>query len=156
MPIKRKKFVQKKMVHKPKILLETAPTENKFLERLKSLTDRLFYTSETDAPITAFIGGKTEFLTSAEILKQTKIAPDAPIAETNFTEFFSNLTGMQEWFGEEEIEIARKFIALKEFLEQNLKDLKVIKVGKTELEIYVVGLDGENNVAGIKTKAVET
>ena len=156
MPVKRKKLRPKETVRKPKPLLETNQLKNKLLERLESLTEGLFYISETDAPITAFIGDKTESVTPAEILKQTKSAADTPISETGFTEFFSNLTEIQDWFGEEETELARKFAALKEFLEKNIKDLKVFKIGKIELETYVVGLDGENNVAGIKTKAVET
>lgn len=156
MPVKRKKLRQKKIVRSPKTLLKTMPIENTLLEHLTNLTDGLFYTSEIDAAIRAFVGDKTESLTPAEILKQTKSAADTPVAETVFTEFFSDLTEIQDWFGEEETEIAQKFTHLKEFFEQNLKDLKVFKIGKIELEIYVVGLDGENNLTGIKTKAVET
>lgn len=156
MPEKRKKLRPEKTVRKPKPLLETNQPKNKLLEQLESLTEDLFYTSETDAAIKAFIGGKAGSVTPAEILKQTKTALNAPTIEMGFTEFFSNLTEMQDWFGEEETELARKFNALKKFLEQNLKDLKVFKIGKIELEIYVVGLDSENIVAGIKTKAVET
>ncbi len=40
--------------------------------------------------------------------------------------------------------------------EKNLRNLKVFKVGKIQLDIYVVGLDAENRLLGIKTKAVET
>jgi hypothetical protein len=32
----------------------------------------------------------------------------------------------------------------------------VFKVGRVELDIYVVGLDENGNLMGIKTKAVET
>jgi hypothetical protein len=63
---------------------------------------------------------------------------------------------MQDWYGEEEKEIAQKFARLKVFLEQNLKDLKVLKVGRIKLDVYIVGLDDKDQLAGIKTKAVET
>ncbi len=45
---------------------------------------------------------------------------------------------------------------MKDLLEKNLKDLKVFKVGKIQLDVYAVGLDAESNVIGIQTKAVET
>jgi len=156
MPAKRKKTRQKKIAQPPKTLLKTTPIENTFLEHLTNLTDGLSYTSEIDAAIEAFIGDKTTSLTKVEILNQTKSAADTPVVEIVFTKFFSHLTEIQDWYGEEETEIAQKFARLKEFLEQNLKDLKVFKVGQIELEIYVVGLDGKNNLAGTKTKAVET
>jgi len=45
---------------------------------------------------------------------------------------------------------------LKILLEKKLKELKVFKIGKIQLDIYVVGLDAESNLTGIQTKAVET
>jgi hypothetical protein len=41
-------------------------------------------------------------------------------------------------------------------LEGNLRDLRVFKVGRIELDIYVVGINSEGILMGIKTKAVET
>ncbi len=40
--------------------------------------------------------------------------------------------------------------------EKNLRDLKVFKIGKIQIDVYVVGLDAEDNLLGIETKAVET
>ncbi|MCA1623686.1 MAG: nuclease A inhibitor family protein [Acidobacteria bacterium] len=34
--------------------------------------------------------------------------------------------------------------------------MKVFKIGKIELDVYAVGLNAENRLMGIKTKAVET
>ncbi len=156
MPRKRKKLKEKQTNQLPTQSLKINPSENKLLERLSNLTRGLFYISETDAEIMPFIGDKTPCLTQAEILRQTKSAADAPVAELIFTDFFSRLTKIQDWYGEEEKEIAQKFARLKEFLEQNLKDLKVFKIGRIELDVYIVGLDDKDQIAGIKTKAVET
>jgi hypothetical protein len=41
-------------------------------------------------------------------------------------------------------------------LEENLADLTVFRIGSIRIDIYVVGLDADGNLAGIKTKAVET
>ena len=130
--------------------------ENDLSEQIKKAAENLYYISETDAEILPFVGEPAETVTKEEVLKQTKSANDAPIEEKSFTEFFARLTKIQDWFGEEEKETAGKFAALKELLEKNLRDLKVFKLGKIQLDVYVVGLDAGNILTGIKTKAVET
>ncbi len=124
--------------------------------QIKKITDGLFYTSETDAEILPFNGKKAQAVTCEEILAQTGNNPDSAVEERNFMEFFSRLTEIQDWFGDEEKTAAQKFTDLKDLLEKNLKDLKVFKVGKIQLDVYAVGLDAESNVIGIQTKAVET
>lgn len=116
----------------------------------------LYYTSETDAEIKAFVGKYAEVVSKEEILKQTENPPDKLIEERKFVDIFERLTKIQDWFGEEETATAARFTALKELLEKNLKDLKVFKIGKIELDVYFVGLNTEGILMGIKTKAVET
>ena len=130
--------------------------KNEFFEQVKRLAEGLYYISETDAEIFPFEGGKADAVTKDEILRQTQSAANTPVEERNFAEFFSRLTKSQDWFGEEETETAGKFLRLKTYLEQNLKDLKVYKVGRIQLKVYFVGLDSEGNLKGIQTEAVET
>lgn len=130
--------------------------KNSFTEQLKAATAGLYYISETDAEIVPFKGNQAQSTSKETVLVQTQSASDVPVEERNFTEFFARFTEIQDWFGDEEKETARKFTQLKELLEKNLKDLKVFKVGRIQLDVYVVGLDAENNLVGIKTKAVET
>ena len=125
-------------------------------EKIRNAAQGLYYISETDAEITPFVGKKAEAVTQEEILSQTKIPTDSAVGEKDFAEFFARLTEIQDWFGDEEKETAQKFVRLRELLERNLRDLKVFKVGKIQLDVYVVGLDAENNLLGINTKAVET
>lgn len=129
---------------------------NNFAEQVKKLSEGLYYISETDAPVSPFVGGKTEAVSKEEILRLTESKPDAPVEERNFAEIFARLTRIQDWFGDEEKEIAAKFTRLKDFLEQNLKDLKVFKIGSIQIKVYFVGLDAEGRLMGIQTEAVET
>jgi len=129
---------------------------NIFSDQIKSLADGLFYISETDAEIVPFEGVAAEAVTTDEILRQTGRPAETPVEERNFEEIFSRFIKIQDWFGEEETETARKFLELKTFLEQNLRDLKVFKIGRIQLKVYFVGLDSENNLKGIQTEAVET
>ena len=130
--------------------------DKKLTEQIKKAAEGLYYISETDAEIFLFTGAKSDAVTKENLLSQTGNKPEAPVEERNFADFFTRLTKIQDWFGDEEKQTAAKFARLKELLEKNLKDLKVFKVGRIEIDIYVVGLDAQGNLAGIKTKAVET
>lgn len=123
-------------------------------ERLKKASKEILYISETDAEILPFVGEKAEAVNAETVLKQTRT--DAPVEERDFEEFFKRLTSLQEWFGDEEIENANRFAKLKEILQKNLKDIKVFKIGTVEINIYIVGLDQQNILTGVQTKAVET
>jgi len=155
---KQKKEKSKKLEKAEKVTdRENAdlPQDN-LIEQIKSSAAGLYYISETDAEISPFIGKQTESVSGEVILSQTKSAAGLPVEEIEFTKFFARLTEIQDWFGVEEKNTAEKYLLLKKILEKNLRDLKVFKIGKIQLDIYVVGLDAENRLLGIKTKAVET
>lgn len=116
----------------------------------------LYYISETDAEIEFFEGGRAESVSKEILLKQIGKRENETVEERNFHEFFDQLTAIENWFGDEERETARKFSVLKNLLEKNLRDLRVFKVGEIELEIYIIGADEEGRLAGVKTEAVET
>jgi hypothetical protein len=138
-----------------KNLTKSAPDE-RLAGQIRKAAKGLYYISETDAEIFAFAGTKTGAVTKENLLRQTGDKPDAPVEERDYAAFFTRLTKIEDWFGDEEKRAAAKFARLKELLESHLKDLKVFKVGRIEIDIYVVGLDAQGNLAGIKTKAVET
>lgn len=116
----------------------------------------LFYPSETDAPIVPFFGARTEGGTREKIVRELGLSEGDEVEERPFIEFFSRLTRIQDWFAAPEIENAERFVKLQKLLEGNLKYLTVLRTGRIQIDIYVVGIDSDGNVAGIKTKAVET
>ena len=135
---------------------KTADPVEELNRQIKLLVKNLYYSSETDAEINAFKGTTAATLTVGEVLNQTRNKPDAPVEQRDFNEFFDRLTKIEDWFGDEEKANAAKFAALKDLLARNLRDLAVYKIGKIQLDIYVVGLPAENILIGIRTKAVET
>lgn len=160
----RKRKKQKKTKEK---ILEKSPQKflaqpnkdssvNLLKDKIKTVCEGLYYISETDAEISLFAGREAKAVTKEEILSQTKSQSDATVEEKSFDELFARLTEIQDWFGDEEKQTARKFADLRDLLKNNLRELKVFKIGKIELDVYVVGLDEENKLTGIKTKAVET
>ncbi len=123
---------------------------------LNDLTKNLFYISETDAEIIPFTFRQAACVTAAEVLFQSGHDANDPVETIAPDTFFSRLMATKDWFGPREKERAARFAALKTELEKELKDIKVFRVGKVQIEIFVVGLDGEGRLAGVKTKAVET
>ena len=130
--------------------------EPALLSLLDAACEGLVYISETDAPVLPFYGSVAANVTGAMILHQTGRKADSATQETDFDGFFERLTTVKDWFGEPEKARAKKFLELKKLLEENLRSVKVFRLGKIQIDIYVVGLDADGRVAGIATKAVET
>jgi Nuclease A inhibitor-like protein len=127
-----------------------------FKNGLSEALTGLIYISETDAPIEPFEGGPAAAATAENLLPRIGASGDSQVEERGFEEIFARLTRVYEGADEEHIARAARFTALKGLLEQNLSDLKVFKVGRINVDIYIVGLDGEGNLTGVKTKSVET
>ena len=141
---------------KKNIAEEKNDKENELGKKLEELTKELYYTSETDEKIVPYFGEKVELLTTEEVLKANSSPSNTQVIETDVTELFEGLTAIQDWYGEEEKATAEKFAELAEVLKSNLRELKLYKVGKIEVDIYIIGLNDENYIEGVKTKAVET
>ncbi|MGI8468764.1 MAG: nuclease A inhibitor family protein [Pyrinomonadaceae bacterium] len=129
---------------------------NDLTKQIRRAIKGLSYTSETDAPIKLFAGSAADAVTQENLLGQIGKADNTLVETRNFDDFFSQLTTVQDWFGDEEKAAVAKFAALRDLLKNNLKDLNVFKIGSVELDVYAVGLDANGNLTGIKTKTVET
>jgi Nuclease A inhibitor-like protein len=126
------------------------------LDKIRNSCEGLDYISETDAPVTVFVGQQAVGVTHDIVLQQTNSAQDTQVEERSFDDFFHRLTTVFEGYGEREKESASKFLQLKELLEENLRELKVFKLGRIRLDIYVVGLSEDGRLVGVTMKAVET
>ena len=115
---------------------QTEPPAADFSAQLKDTIKDLTYLSETDAPFEIF---------DSENFRQIK-----------FTEFFAPLTAIYEGSDETVRARAARFAKLKQMLESHLTNLTVFKFGKINKEIYIVGLDENEKMIGLKTLAVET
>ncbi len=134
----------------------TAGKSKELMERLEQVCEGLIYISEIDANIEPFVGSKADIVTSDTALKYAGKDAAAPIEERDFEEFFKRLTTVREWHRDVEIEKAKKFQVLYELLKEDLRQIKVFRVGRIRLDIFVIGLDKYGSVVGVKTQAVET
>lgn len=130
--------------------------KDRFEDAIRTACEGLFYPSETDAEIIPVFGGKEIKRSRETILQAIGLKDKATVEERSFVEFFSRLTKIQDWFTQIETRNSRRFLKLQKVLEENLDDLIVLRTGRIQIDIYVVGVDAAGNLAGIKTKAVET
>ena len=132
-------------------------TEQENLARkLTVLCDGLYYISETDSPVLVFHGGAAGAVSREELLRVTGTPADAPVEEVGFKQLFEKLTAHRDWHGDAERQRSERFRQIGEILESSLTDLKVFRVGRIRIDIYVVGMDQAGNLTGVMTKAVET
>ena len=126
------------------------------MKRLEQACDGLIYISEIDAVIVPFAGSESDRVDSDTARRYAGKEAAAPIEERDFEEFFKRVTTVREWHGDTEIEKAKKFQVLYELLKEDLSQIKVLRVGRIRLDIFVMGLDKYGRLAGVKTQAVET
>jgi hypothetical protein len=153
-----------------KELLRMSKRKNKFnkkmlfgeniKEKLAEVSKNLVYISETDAPFEAVLWIKSDDKPlnneAVTILQLIEHKPETAVREQTIDFFFQHPTKIEDWFGEEEIKTAENFLNLKKTLEENLKDIKVYKIGEIKIDVLIIGLDEKGNLAGVRTKGVET
>ena len=115
----------------------------------------LIFISETDADLQPFVAGEVISRSLAAYLDALNI-DDQPIEEVSFDSLFARLTAKREWHRELDKKRVRQFSKLQKVLENDLDDLRIIRVGRIRLDIYIVGVDSRGRLAGVKTKAIET
>jgi hypothetical protein len=116
----------------------------------------LVYLSETDAPFETFSWGKAAGgLTSAKVRKLAKAPARAPVEEVPLEDFFRPLTEEHDHTPEEAEDI-RKYQGLLQVVHDQLADATVYRVGRVNVDVYLVGRANTGDWVGLKTEAVET
>jgi hypothetical protein len=131
-------------------------TMEELLNKLSLLTEGLLFPSESDEPFSPFVWAiNLPELSPDEVQKILSLSPDTPIEEQTIEEFFARVTTIQAWFEEVESQNAHKFQILVNELLSHLNKPKVFKVGKIEVEVYIVGRAFDTWL-GLKTLLIQT
>lgn len=127
-------------------------------EQINLLTADLLYPSESDEKIVYFEMGLStvENLSLANFSMFNGISPELMIQEMELEKFFEPLIKMEDWFGDEEKKWAEDSLKLKQLLVEKLKDIKILKVGEIQIDVYLFGKAEECKWVGLKTKVIET
>jgi hypothetical protein len=126
------------------------------LEALKKASEGLTFPSETDAPFTPFFWKAEAVEAPSADLVATQTQSDAgEIRSQSLATLFRPLIQEEDWHNDEEKAEVARFQELLKALKSTLKQPKVFRVGKIEVDIYIVGCVS-GGYAGLKTQAVET
>jgi hypothetical protein len=123
-------------------------------EQLATLTQDLLWMSEADYPWEV-VSYDCPDVTPEQLLEQNNLGSDTLIEEQSLSRFFAPALREQSWHNEEEKETRRRYQALFDFLNQELNDVIVYRLGEVEIAAYVLGKI-DNQTVGIRTTLVET
>lgn len=139
-----------------KIDKKNDPAPPSLIARIEDVCDGLVYVSETDAPVVPFDAGRPADASAKGPASVLKLASGEKMTEVPFGSWFARQTEIKDWFGEIETSRAKKFLELKDLLEENLSDLRVYRAGSIRIDIYIIGRSPDGRVLGVRTHAVET
>ena len=138
-------------MHKP-----TTATE--FLSALSTAASGLLFPSESDYPLTPYRWvGTAGAEPSPEALIQAEGRKADTLVETlTVGELFDPIMQEQPGWADEDRAEAERYRALVALLEDGLKELRVYRVGKVDIDVYVLGQHASGEWLGYKTRVVET
>ena len=106
------------------------------LDDLRSASEGLLYPSESDAPFELVRFGALD-----------DIITNRPFKEQTLDQFFAELLTSDD---------ADRYRALRQTLESRLTNLKVLRIGSIQVEVYIVGQTTTGAWAGLRTTSIET
>lgn len=131
-------------------------SDEQLCEELKAATHGLLFMSESDYPFEVIKWEGTEEMSPEYLRKVAGQDANALVEERTIADFFRVVAGEQEWKGEAELALAKRYQSLVRLLEENLKGVKVYRLGEKNIGVYVVGRSEEGNWLGVNTRVVET
>ena len=135
-----------------------APAVDIFVKNLQERCEGLFYMSESEYPLEPIIFEVPEavVITNLTVLKLANQPEAAPVEVVDLPYFFRNQTADVPDADEFIQNMTNKFRDLQTFLQTQLQDVKVYRIGKREIQVYALGKLSESHLAGFKTVSVET
>ncbi len=127
-----------------------------FKTKIEKACRGLIFISETDASVIPVFGGTPVDSSTSAWLAAAGAGKRTPIAETDPDRFFDRLKTHKEWFDARQKVNANGFAKLERILKAELNGLKIFRLGKIKIEIYMIGIDSRGMITGVKTRAVET
>ena len=128
------------------------------LLRLQEASAGLLMPSESDFPFVLFIAPADSPLPLSPqvLLSWLGRSPDTPVETVEVAYFFRNVTRERPEQGQPERAEVQRFRQLQLVLEQELREVRVYRVGTIRVEALVLGRTPEGQIAGLKTTLIET
>jgi glucose dehydrogenase len=131
-------------------------TNSEILDQLKLASNGLLFMSESEYPFEVFLWAGIGLLTPEKVLQQTNHNQDTPVKVASLDDFFRVAVTEEDWHEEEDKATVKRFQTLVQTLKENLSNLQVYRLGKIEIDVYVIGQTSSGDSIGLSTKVVET
>ena len=131
----------------------------KLRNNLEAAASDLVYSSESDRPFEGFLldnGADGWPYDGAELARRLGDPTNNRIDERSLDDFFRRHIETSDPYDVRAQQIRPRYEALKELLRSTLRHPKVVRIGSIEIRCFIVGADGEGNLAGLSTIAIET
>ena len=119
-------------------------------------TEGLLFHSESDAPIEPYRWEGGGAPTKDALLKGEGRRADEAVEEVSLHDVFDPVTEEQSFWSDDDRAEARRYKELVALLEQGLSQIRVFRVGKVDVDVFVVGKHQEGGWMGVKTHVAET
>jgi|GEM_PF-2010915 hypothetical protein len=128
------------------------------LEVLKSLTEDLLFTSESDYPFEVLLWELQTETVSAENIREyiEKIDADIVIETLTVEKILRAMSRSRPYYSAERKEKGNRFRQIISFFDTQVTDAKAFKIGKIEREVYIIGIVSNEYIIGLKSISVET
>lgn len=131
------------------------PTSQDLLPELEVACDQLLWRSETDYPFEVVILPADQQSFSVDVLLGN-YPENTPVAIVRLDDFFGQSTVERSWFDSRELALVERYRNLRDLLDTTLENLQVYRIGRVEMDVYLLGQTEDGQVIGVKTKLVET
>jgi hypothetical protein len=135
-----------------------SPPERQLLATLGQASDGLLFPSESDAPFTPYGFPEPAGVepTAASLLEAEHLPSDTPVETVTLGDLFDPFVAADPGASAEDLAEAARYRELVELLSHELTHLRVYRVGKTDIDVYILGQDPRGAWLGLKTHVVET
>jgi Nuclease A inhibitor-like protein len=126
------------------------------LIELKQATDGLLFISESDYPFQPVRWSTQTELTPDDVRHLASHDENAPIETQSVNDFFRAAASQATWKNAQQLAVARRYQALVGWLQDNLTDIRVYRIGRIQIDVYIVGRSATGNWVGLQTRVIET
>ncbi|MFN3589225.1 MAG: nuclease A inhibitor family protein [Spirosomataceae bacterium] len=128
--------------------------EEEIQEKLITLTENLWFPSESDEPFAVEI---KKGLTGSAIEKIAYLSSNSEnFRLLDWELFWQPLVTPEDWHGSDEEGVRLRFVELKTFFEGVTSDYFVAKSGKIEVDVWIVGTWEQTDTLILKTLSIES
>lgn len=131
-------------------------SDDEVVEELSKATEGLLFMSESDYPFETIYWKELPEVSPAFLRNLAGLQIDAPVETISLDDFFRVAASDADWRSAESRQEAVKYQNLVSYLKENLDNVKVYKLGRVNMPVYVVGQSKTGNWLGVSTRVVET